>query len=96
MPVGSFGTIHIGDFSTSTGSTSVNIGIQNIARANSVCIGQYLVWDQVIGYRSSCGSRADTIVIGRDNLSFGADGADILGVNQTNEISNSLLLGNGL
>lgn len=98
MPLGTLGTINIGDFSTSTGNTSVNIGLQNIARGNSVAIGyqnQTGIGATVIGYRSSCGSRADTIVIGRDNLSIGANGADIIGVNQTNSTSNSLLLGNG-
>lgn len=40
MPVSSFGTINIGDFTTSTGDSSVNIGLQNIARSNSVAIGK--------------------------------------------------------
>ena len=99
MPASSNGTINIGDFTTSTGDSSVNIGLSNIARANSVAIGKETVAGvgaTVIGYRSSCGTRADTIVIGRDNLSFGANGADIIGVNQSNSTSNSLLLGNGL
>ena len=98
VPLGSIGTITIGDFATSTGDTSVSIGIQNIARANSIAIGKETIsgiGSTVIGYKSSCGSRADTIVIGRENFSTGANGADIIGVGQTNIISNSLLLGNG-
>ena len=72
--------------------------IQNIARANSIAIGKETIsgiGSTVIGYKSSCGTRADTIVIGRENFSTGANGADIIGVGQTNIISNSLLLGNG-
>ena len=43
MPVSSFGTIDIGDFTTSTGDASVCIGLQNIARAFSVAIGKEAV-----------------------------------------------------
>ena len=53
MPVSSFGTIDIGDFTTSTGDASVCIGLHNIARGFSVAIGKETV----------AGTRATVIVI---------------------------------
>ena len=97
MPVGSFGTIDIGDSTTSTGDASVCIGLQNIARAFSVAIGKETVAGTratVIGYRSSSGSQTDSCVYGHDNVSSGTS-ADIFGVNRTNSQTNTLLLGNG-
>ena len=49
----------------------------------------------MVGYRSSCGTRLNTIVIGRDNFSSGVDSADIIGVGRNNTQANTLMLGNG-
>ena len=90
------GQIVIGDFTTSTGSSNVCIGLSNIARNLGVAIGKETicgVGGVSVGYRSQT-NQTDVIHIGRDNFS-NALGADIFGVNQTNSQANSLLLGNG-
>ena len=90
------GQIVLGDFTTSSGSSNVCIGLQNIARNLGVAIGKETicgVGGVSVGYRSQT-SQTDVIQIGRDNFS-NALGADIFGVNQTNSQANSLLLGNG-
>ena len=96
--LGATGNILLGDLSTSNGSNSVAIGLQSIVRNNGIAIGKESaagVAATVIGYRSSCGLNADTIVVGRDNVSSGGANADIIGVNRTNNQANTLLLGNG-
>ena len=90
------GQMVIGDFTTSTGSNNVCIGLQNIARNLGVAIGKETicgVGGVSVGYRSQ-NSQTDVIHIGRDNFS-NAISADIFGVNRTNSTANSLLLGNG-
>ena len=90
------GQIVLGDFTTSTGSSNVCIGLSNIARNLGVAIGKETicgVGGVSVGYRSQT-SQTDVIHIGRDNFS-NALGADIFGVNQTNSQANTLLLGNG-
>ena len=90
------GQIVLGDFTTSSGSSNVCIGLQNIARNLGVAFGKETicgVGGVSVGYRSQT-SQTDVIQIGRDNFS-NALGADIFGVNQTNSQANSLLLGNG-
>ena len=90
------GQIVIGDFTTSTGSSNVCIGLSNIARNLGVAIGKETVCGiggVSVGYRSQT-NQTDVIHIGRDNFS-NALGADIFGVSQTSSQANSLLLGNG-
>ena len=91
------GQIVIGDFTTSTGSNAVCIGLQNIARSSSVAIGKETIAGTsatVVGYRSSSGSQTDSCVYGHDNVSSGTS-ADIFGINRTNSQANTLLLGSG-
>ena len=93
---GGTGQIVLGDFTTSTGSSSVCIGLSNIARNLGVAIGKETicgVGGVSVGYRSNT-KQADVIHIGRDNFS-NALCADIFGVAQTNSQANSLILGNG-
>jgi len=99
LTLGSTGNVLMGDFSTSTGSSCVGIGLQCIVRNLAVVIGKEAVGgvlSTVIGYRSSCGNRTDTIILGHDNFSSGGDSADIIGVNQNNSTPNSLVIGNGI
>lgn len=93
---GGSGQVIMGDFTTSTGSSNVCIGLQNIARNQGVSIGKETYCGNggvSVGYRSQT-SQNDVIHIGRDNFS-NAVSADIIGVNRTNAQANSLLLGNG-
>ena len=95
--VGGVGNVLIGDYSSTTGSNGVSLGIQNICRLNSVAIGKETIAGTsatVVGYRSSSGNNSDSVVLGHDNVSSGVS-ADIVGVNRTNNQANSLLLGNG-
>lgn len=97
LPLGGIGNIVLGDLTTATANDAVCIGLQNIARANSVAIGKETIAGTnatIVGYRSSSGTNTDSIVFGHDNTSNGTN-ADIFGVNCTNSISNSLLIGNG-
>ena len=69
------------------------IGLQNVARGNSVAIGKETVAGNkrdIVAYRSTSGVNTDSV----DNVSS-ATSADVIGVNQTNSTANSLLLGNG-
>lgn len=98
LGLGATGNVLIGDFTTSTGSYCIGIGLQCIVRNLAVVIGKEAiggVLSTIIGYRSSNGSNTDTIIIGHDNVSSGGANADIFGVNRTNNQANSLLLGNG-
>ncbi len=98
LGLGATGNVLIGDFTTSTGSNCIGIGLQCIVRNLAVVIGKEAiggVLSTIIGYRSSNGSNTDTIIIGHDNVSSGGANADIFGVNRTNNQANSLLLGNG-
>ena len=72
------GQIVLGDLTTSSGSSNVCIGLQNIARNLGVAIGKETicgVGGVSVGYRSQT-SQTDVILIGRDNFS-NALGADI-------------------
>ena len=92
------GNVVLGELATATASNGVGIGMQSSVGFNAVSIGKEAVAGQgatVVGYRSSCGTRTDTIIIGRDNGSSGGNNADIIGVNRTNNQANTLLLGNG-
>ena len=78
------GQMVIGDFTTSTGSNNVCIGLSNIARNLGIAIGKQTicgVGGVSVGYRSQ-NSQTDVIHIGRDNFS-NAISADIFGVNRT-------------
>ena len=92
------GNVVIGTLASSiAGGYATILGQQSIARGNAVAIGKEAVAGfgaVTVGYRSSSGVRVDSIILGRDNVS-NADSGDILGVNRTNSITNSLLLGNG-
>ena len=92
------GNVVIGTLASSiAGGYSTILGQQSIARGNAVSIGKESAAGfgcVTVGYRSSSGVRVDSIILGRDNVS-NADSGDILGVNRTNSITNSLLLGNG-
>ena len=97
--LGTAGNIVMGPFASSaSGGYNISIGQQSVAKGNGVTIGKESIsapGGVVVGYRSTTGSsRVDSIIIGRDNVSSG-DSADILGVNRTNLVSNTLLLGNG-
>ena len=92
------GNVVLGELATATASNGVGIGTQSSVGFNAVSIGKEAIAGQgatVIGYRSTCGTRTDTIIIGRDNGSSGGNNADIIGVARTNSQANSLVLGNG-
>ena len=64
------GQIVLGDFTRSSGSSNVCIGLQNIARNLGVAIGKETmcgVGGVSVGYRSQT-SQTDVIQIGRDNF----------------------------
>ena len=92
------GNVVLGELATATASNGVGIGTQSSVGFNAVSIGKEAIAGQgatVIGYRSTCGTLTDTIIIGRDNGSSGGNNADIIGVARTNNQANSLVLGNG-